>query len=105
MTSTETRPRATFSAMTEGTQEDWNAVGAATIEHIVGLPDRSSTTCALLGGDFGGFQVDRLTHSLQTATRAANANRPRRLRRLSRCCTTSATRSARPTTPTSPPRS
>jgi len=24
----------------------------------------------LLGGDFGGFPVDRLTHSLQTATRA-----------------------------------
>jgi predicted HD phosphohydrolase len=29
----------------------------------------------LLGGDFGGFAVDRLTHSLQTATRAERAGR------------------------------
>ena len=76
MSSTETRPRATFSAMTEGTQDDWNAVGAATIEHVVGLPDRILEHLRILGGDFGGFQVDRLTHSLQTATRAANSNRP-----------------------------
>jgi predicted HD phosphohydrolase len=29
----------------------------------------------LLDGDFGGFPVDRLTHSLQTATRAYRADR------------------------------
>ena len=27
----------------------------------------------LLDGDYGGFKVDRLTHSLQTATRADRA--------------------------------
>ena len=34
-----------------------------------------TTHLRLLDGDFGGFQVDRLTHSLQTATRAYRANR------------------------------
>ena len=33
------------------------------------------THLRLLDGDFGGFRVDRLTHSLQTATRAYRANR------------------------------
>ncbi|WP_088709940.1 HD domain-containing protein, partial [Noviherbaspirillum denitrificans] len=35
-----------------------------------GLPDRVLAHLRLLDGDFGGFPVDRLTHSLQTATRA-----------------------------------
>ena len=34
------------------------------------LPDRVLTHLKLLDGDYGGFPVDRLTHSLQTATRA-----------------------------------
>ena len=33
------------------------------------------THLRLLDGDFGGFKVDRLTHSLQTATRAYRAGR------------------------------
>jgi predicted HD phosphohydrolase len=40
-----------------------------------GLPDRVLDHLRLLDGDFGGFAVDRLTHSLQTATRAYRANR------------------------------
>lgn len=62
--------RATFRAMTEGTQEDWAIIasefgpfassgGARILDHL-----------RLLDGDCGGFPVDRLTHSLQTATRA-----------------------------------
>ncbi len=75
MTETTTaRPRATFDAMTEGTQEDWNRIATATMDFVVGLPDRVMDHLRLLGGDFGGFQVDRLTHSLQTATRAHRAN-------------------------------
>ena len=36
------------------------------------LPDRVLTHLRLLAEDTGGFAVDRLTHSLQTATRAQN---------------------------------
>lgn len=69
------RPRATFGAMVDGTQEDWNRIAAAHLEFYPGLVDRVLTHLRLLDGDFGGFQVDRLTHSLQTATRAYRANR------------------------------
>jgi predicted HD phosphohydrolase len=37
------------------------------------LPDRVLTHLKLLDGDYGGFPVDRLQHSLQTATRAHRA--------------------------------
>ncbi|MGH9138461.1 MAG: HD domain-containing protein [Acidimicrobiales bacterium] len=68
-----TTTRARFTAMTDGTQEDWNAIGAAALELYAGLPDRVLDHLRLLGGDFGGFAVDRLEHSLQTATRAYRA--------------------------------
>ncbi|MGO9196808.1 MAG: HD domain-containing protein [Acidimicrobiales bacterium] len=74
-TQTETPEKAKFHTMTEGTKEDWAIIGGAAIENFVGLPDRLLTHLRLLGGDFGGFAVDRLTHSLQTATRAYRANR------------------------------
>jgi predicted HD phosphohydrolase len=62
--------QAQFHTMTEGTQQDWDAImthlkpysrngGARVLDHL-----------RLLDGDFGGFPVDRLTHCLQTATRA-----------------------------------
>lgn len=75
MTDIDTKPRAQFHAMTEGTKADWDIIGAGTITMAVGLPDRVLTHLRLLDGDFGGFAVDRLEHSLQTATRAARANR------------------------------
>ena len=39
------------------------------------LPDRLLAHLKLLDGDYGGFPVDRYTHSLQTATRALRAGR------------------------------
>jgi len=63
-------PRAKFHAMTEGTQEDWMAIGMAAMPHRGELPDRIMAHLKLLKGDHGGFAVDRLEHSLQTATRA-----------------------------------
>lgn len=69
------RPRAAFHAMTEGTAEDWQAIAAAHGELAAGLPDRLLDQLRLLGGDHGGFAVDRLEHSLQTATRAYRADR------------------------------
>jgi len=67
--------RATFNSMVEGTQEDWDRIAASQLGLYAGLTDRDVAHMRLLNGDFGGFQVDRLTHSLQTATRAYRADR------------------------------
>src|SRR5260221_782999 len=61
---------ATFRKMTEGTQEDWMIIGASVVEFNGGLPDRILSHLGLLENDFGGFAVDRLDHTLQTAPRA-----------------------------------
>lgn len=63
-------PRAKFKAMTEGTKEDWLIIRDGAIELNKGLAGRVLDHLRLLEGDFGGFPVDRLEHSLQTATRA-----------------------------------
>jgi predicted HD phosphohydrolase len=62
--------RAAFHQMSEGTQEDWMIIGANAMEHNRLLPDRVLAHLGLLANDFGGYAVDRLEHSLQTATRA-----------------------------------
>jgi predicted HD phosphohydrolase len=63
-------PRATFTSMERSTAEDWQAIGANYVEFARGLPDRILAHLRLLDGDYGGFKVDRLQHSLQTATLA-----------------------------------
>jgi predicted HD phosphohydrolase len=68
-------PRARFSAMADGTREDWGIIATSALEFYPGLADRVMTHLRLLDGDFGGFKVDRLTHSRQTATRAYRAQR------------------------------
>ncbi|MFN3510072.1 MAG: HD domain-containing protein [Tsuneonella troitsensis] len=62
--------RAKFREMKEGTQEDWALIGGEYMAFAKGLPDRVLAHLKLLDGDFGGFPVCRLEHSLQTATRA-----------------------------------
>ncbi|MBX7528168.1 HD domain-containing protein [Qipengyuania vesicularis] len=62
--------RAKFREMKEGTKEDWDIIGGEYREFAKGLADRVLDHLKLLDGDFGGFPVDRLEHSLQTATRA-----------------------------------
>ena len=69
-TSDKTIGRAKFKAMTEGTQEDWMHIGMAALESRAELADRVLAHLRLLDKDFGGFPVDRLEHSLQTATLA-----------------------------------
>jgi predicted HD phosphohydrolase len=64
------RPRAAFTTMEASTQADWGMIAAEFVRYGQGLPDRVLKHLALLDGDYGGFPVDRLTHSLQTATRA-----------------------------------
>jgi len=62
--------RAQFTAMEHGTQADWRIIGAHFGDFAKTLPGRVLTHLKLLDGDYGGFPVDRLEHSLQTATRA-----------------------------------
>lgn len=63
-------PRAKFAAMTEGTPQDWGIIAPRVLGHARSLPDRVLDHLRLLDGDFGGFPIDRLQHSLQCATRA-----------------------------------
>jgi predicted HD phosphohydrolase len=69
------KDRATFSEMTQGTIEDWQAIARASLEHRGKHVDRILDQMRLLDDDHGGFAVDRLEHSLQTATRAHQAGR------------------------------
>ena len=62
--------RASFRAMTEGTQEDWNTIFLETMRFAHGIPDRLLAHLKLLEGDCGGFPIDRLSHCLQAATLA-----------------------------------
>ena len=75
----ETAPRATFRSMDEGTAEDWAVIAPQFFGYGAGLPDRVLDHLRLLDGDYGGFPVDRLQHSLQTATRAHRGGERRRL--------------------------
>lgn len=66
----ENAPRAGFAAMEEGTAEDWGVIASQFGPFAKKLPERVLDHLRLLDGDFGGFPIDRLQHSLQTATRA-----------------------------------
>ena len=65
-----TSTQASFTHMKDGTKEDWQIIAQNFGEFARELPDRILDHLMLLKGDFGGFPVDRLTHCLQTATRA-----------------------------------
>jgi len=62
--------RATFTSMDASTAEDWKVIYSHFVPYAGKLPDRVLAHLSLLEGDCGGFAVDRLTHSLQTATLA-----------------------------------
>ena len=69
-------PRQTsFTAMRDATREDYRIIGRHSQAFLAGLPDRILRHLSLLAGDTGGYAVDRLTHSLQTATRAKRDGR------------------------------
>ena len=67
--------RASFSCMQHSTQQDWQIIGGEFIQFAKALPERVIRHLQLLEGDYGGFPVDRYTHSLQTATRALQDGR------------------------------
>ena len=62
--------RANFSQMTDGTAADYKIISDNFKVFSKELPDRVLDHLKLLEGDFGGFAVDRLEHSLQSATLA-----------------------------------
>lgn len=59
-----------FSAMTQGTQADYDLVGGIHEDYVNALPDRLLQFCTLLDGDYSGYKISRGAHGLQTATRA-----------------------------------
>ena len=61
---------AQFTDLQHSKEEDWKIIGEDFKVYASKLADRVLAHLQLLDGDFGGFPVDRLTHSLQTATRA-----------------------------------
>ena len=67
--------RATFTRMEDSTADDWRKIGGEFAPFANRLPDRLMAHLKVLEGDYGGFPVDRYTHSLQTATRALRAGR------------------------------
>lgn len=68
-------PDTTFTRMRDATAEDYRIIGKHSLEFFAGLPDRILAHLKLLDGDTGGYAVTRLTHSLQTATRAQRDGR------------------------------
>ena len=70
--------RARFTAMENGTREDWALIARDYNEFAGGVADRVLNHLKLLKGDFGGFPVCRLEHSLQCATRAHRDGRDER---------------------------
>ena len=61
--------------MTEGTALDWKIIAAHNQQLASDVASRVLDHLKLLEGDNGGFSVDRMEHSLQTATRAYRANK------------------------------
>ena len=69
-----TMDRAVFTAMAQCTQDDCAKIMTSRKHYRAGLPDRVLAHLTLLDGHFAGCPVDRLTHSLQSASRAYRAS-------------------------------
>tara|TARA_B100001094_G_scaffold319111_1_gene363499 strand:+ start:398 stop:952 length:555 start_codon:yes stop_codon:yes gene_type:complete len=60
-----------FTAMKDGSKEDYELLNSYEEGFVKELPDRVLNLLKTLDGSLDGYQVTRLEHSLQTATRAA----------------------------------
>jgi predicted HD phosphohydrolase len=67
--------RANFTRMQDSTAADWQIIAGEYMPFAKALPDRVMAHLKILEGDYGGYPVDRYTHSLQTATRALRDGR------------------------------
>ncbi len=68
-------PRASFTSFEESTKDDWSLIMSQRGELEGSLPDRILEQMEHLRNDYGGFPVNRLEHSVQTATRAEKDGR------------------------------
>ena len=59
-----------FTAMKDGSAADYELLEGFERHHAASLPNRLMTTLTGLNDSFGGYQITRLEHSLQSATRA-----------------------------------
>lgn len=59
-----------FTKMSDGTQQDYAFLAKHEAEFCAKLPDRIMLALEKLRDGFSGYKIDRLDHSLQTATRA-----------------------------------
>jgi predicted HD phosphohydrolase len=59
-----------FTAMADGTEEDYDLLARCEGDHMAMLPDRVLAALERLRDSFAGYQVTRYEHSLQSATRA-----------------------------------
>ena len=64
-----------FTRMADGTREDYELLARHEDEYIAALPDRLIDAVRALEDSYGGYQVSRLEHSLQSATRALRDGR------------------------------
>lgn len=61
-----------FINMADGTADEYQFLNEQEALFIRGLPDRIMQSLGKLEESFSGYQISRLTHSLQSATRAYN---------------------------------
>lgn len=61
-----------FTKMEDGTQDDYEFPARHEADFCAALPERILTALENLRSSFSGYKIDRLEHSLQTATRAHN---------------------------------
>ncbi len=59
-----------FTRMDEGTKEEYDFLMALEEEYVTGVADRILAALKTLATSLSGYKVNRLEHSLQTATRA-----------------------------------
>ena len=59
-----------FTKMSEGTKADYDFLAKHEADFCAALPARIMTALEKLRDSFSGYKIDRLEHSLQTATRA-----------------------------------
>jgi len=62
-----------FRQMKDGTAADYRLIDQLYRQYVRSLPDRITEALGKLKGSSFGYQIDRYTHSLQTATRALRA--------------------------------
>jgi predicted HD phosphohydrolase len=63
-------PEVSFSQMIDGTPADYEMLAELEQDHVSALPDRILKSLEGLADGLVGYKIDRLQHSLQSATRA-----------------------------------